>query len=270
MNEPAASPATDPTDPARTGQGARFAVRAARSEAEAEAASRLRYAVFVDELGGDGPQVDHAARLERDRFDAFCDQLLLIDRAEGDRVIGTYRTMDAAQAARAGGFYSETEYDLAPLYRDGRAMMEFGRSCLAPEYRGGPAMHAMWSHILHMVRARGVALLFGVGSFPGTDPGALAAPLSILHHRHRTPAPLRPEARPPGAVSMDLTPGDRLDRKAAMRAMPALIKAYLRLGAAVGEGAWIDHDFGCTDVFLLLDMDRLNTRQARLYERPLT
>jgi L-ornithine Nalpha-acyltransferase len=46
-----------------------YALRLAATAEDLTAAQRLRYEVFVAELGGDGPLVDHAARLERDAFD---------------------------------------------------------------------------------------------------------------------------------------------------------------------------------------------------------
>jgi putative hemolysin len=241
-----------------------FEVRLASSAADLRAAQRLRYEVFVEELGGQGPLVDHAARLERDRFDPFFDHLLLIDR-ERDRVVGVYRLMGEAQAARAGGFYSEGEYDLTALRRSGRRLLELGRSCLHRDYRGGAGMHQLWSALADHVAREGIEVLFGVASFPGTDAQALAAPLSLLHQRHLAPEALRPRARPGGFQSMDLVPEDGLDRRAAMLAVPSLIKAYLRLGGTVGEGAFLDRAFNCTDVCLVLDTANLSARQARFY-----
>jgi len=241
-----------------------FEVRLASSAADLRAAQRLRYEVFVEELGGQGPLVDHAARLERDRFDPFFDHLLLIDR-ERDRVVGVYRLMGEAQAARAGGFYSEGEYDLTALRRSGRRLLELGRSCLHRDYRGGAGMHQLWSALADHVAREGIEVLFGVASFPGTDAQALAAPLSLLHQRHLAPEALRPRARPSGFQSMDLVPEDGLDRRAAMLAVPSLIKAYLRLGGTVGEGAFLDRAFNCTDVCLVLDTANLSARQARFY-----
>ena len=58
-----------------------------------------------------------------------------------------------------------------------------------------------------------------------------------------------------------------LDRKAAMMQIPSLIKAYLRLGGTVGEGAFVDHQFNTVDVCLIMDTAKLNARQARIYER---
>ena len=251
------------------GVAADFEVRLARTEAELRAAQRLRYEVFVSELGGDGPMVDHEGRLERDRFDPFFDHLLLFDRAQ-DRLAGVYRVMRDDMAVRAGGFYSAAEYDVSPLLDSGRRLMELGRSCLAPAYRGGAALHHLWGALADYVTAHEVELLFGVASFKGTDPAALAAPLSLLHHRHLAPPELRVKAREGQGHRMDLIPEAELDRRAAMAAVPGLIKAYLRMGGHVGEGAFVDHDFNTTDVCLILDRRQMDARRARIYGGGLT
>jgi putative hemolysin len=66
---------------------------------------------------------------------------------------------------------------------------------------------------------------------------------------------------------MDLLPKDQLDRKAAMLAVPALIKAYLRLGGVVGQGAYIDRDFNTIDVCLIMDTEKLNAKQRSIYTK---
>jgi putative hemolysin len=215
----------------------RFRVELARDAADIEAAQRLRYTVFVEELGGDGPLVDHAARLERDRFDPVFDHLILRDSARGDAVVGVYRLLREEGAARAGQFYSEDEYDLAPLRASGRRLLELGRSCVAQPYRGGEALYHLWQGLGRYVEDHAIEVLFGVASFHGTDVKALAQPLSLLHHRHLAPPALRVRARAGHFQPMNLIPEEALDRAAAMRAVPALIKAYLRLGGCVGEGA---------------------------------
>ncbi|RMD89802.1 MAG: GNAT family N-acetyltransferase [Alphaproteobacteria bacterium] len=248
-----------------------FELRLAADEADRRAAQRLRYDVFVRELGGDGPLVDHARGLERDRFDAHADHLMLLDRAREARglspVVGVYRLMREEQARAAGGFYSAAEYDLAPLLGSGRRLLELGRSCLHPEYRGGAAMMHLWGGLAEYVERHGIELMFGVASFHGTDVAALAEPLSLLHARHLAPEEIRPRALPGHFQSMDLVPRDQIDRRRAMLATPALIKAYLRLGGFVGEGAFVDHAFNTTDVCLVLDTARLNPRQREIYTR---
>ena len=244
-----------------------LSVRLATSEADLRAAQRLRYDVFVDELGGDGPLVDHEARLERDRFDPFYDHLLLVDEARSGAVVGVYRLMREDQAARAGQFYSEDEYDLAALRESGRRLLELGRSCLAPAYRGGPGMFHLWQGLASYVAEHGIDMLFGVASFHGTDIARLSAPLSLLHHRHLAPERLRVRARAEHFQPMDLVPEAQIDRRAAMLQVPALIKAYLRLGGFVGEGAFVDRAFNTTDICLVMDTERLSATQRAIYAK---
>jgi len=248
-----------------TANAPRFRVELAHDAADIGAAQRLRYEVFVEELGGDGPLVDHAARLERDRFDPVFDHLVLRDMGRAGAVVGVYRLMREEGAARAGQFYSEDEYDLAPLRASGRRLLELGRSCVARPYRGGEALYHLWQGLARYVEEHRIEVLFGVASFHGTDAGALAQPLSLLHHRHLAPPELRVRALEGHFQRMDLVPEDAIARAAAMRAVPALIKAYLRLGGCVGEGAYIDHAFNTTDVCLVMDTARLNARQRALY-----
>lgn len=246
------------------GKSADFEVRLARTDSELHAAQRLRYDVFIAELGGSGTLVDHELRLERDRYDDFVDHLILIDKHTGETV-GVYRLLRREMAEKAGGFYSENEYDLGLLKQSGREMLELGRSCLHPDYRGGMAMHKLWAGLAAFVSAHRVEILFGVASFHGTDVAKLAQPLSLLHHAYLAPEKLRVRALGDAYQSMDLIPDDELDRRRAMVQVPSLIKAYLRLGGCVGEGAFVDHAFNTTDVCLIMDTTRLSERQAKIY-----
>ena len=237
-----------------------FRTRLARSDADLRAAQRLRYRVFVAELGAAGPLVDHDARIEVDARDAFSDHLLLEDLARpDDPVVGVYRIMDQRQAAAAGGFATAAEFDLAPLLAAGRPLLELGRSCLLPAYRGGPAMMHLFAALARLTSRADGAILFGVASFHGTDVAALAQPLALLHGDHLAPPALRPRAIGPGARVCSPTPVP--DRKTALRQVPALIKAYLRLGGAVGEGACIDPAFNTVDVCMILDTAAMTPAQ---------
>jgi L-ornithine Nalpha-acyltransferase len=243
-------------------------LRLAQSPRDLAAAQRLRYGVFVQELGGDGPLVDHAARLERDDFDAIFDHLLLIDPTRDadalDDVVGVYRLLPGDRVG-AGRFYSEGEYDLGALRTSGRRLLELGRSCVHADYRGGAAMLLLWNGLADYVLEREIEVMFGVASFHGTDVGPLRAPLAYLHAHHLAPPALRVRARAPGYQRMDL-PG-LVDKKAALAAMPALIRAYLRLGGYVGEGAWVDTAFNTTDVCLVMDTVRMSAKHRAFYLR---
>jgi len=249
----------------------RYRVRLARTDSEVRAAQRLRYEVFIRELGGDGPGVDHAAGLERDEFDRVALQLLLFDThrpgAPEDQVVGAYRLLPGDIAAEFGRFYCDGEYDLAPLRATGRRLLELGRSCVSAAYRGGPAMFLLWNALADFVLENRIEILFGVASFHGTDIESLRLPLSWLHRNHLAPEHLRVRALPGGFHSLDLLPGEALDRTAAMVRMPALIKAYLRLGGFVGDGAFIDHAFNTTDVLLLMDTAAMSEKHKGFYTR---
>ncbi|WP_062563619.1 GNAT family N-acetyltransferase [Paracoccus aminovorans] len=247
-----------------------FETRLATDETDLLAAQRLRYRVFVEELGGDGTMVDHADRLERDEFDPVVDHLVLVDNRRSrqalDHVVGVYRLLPGDRAERFGRFYCDSEYDLTALRAAGRSLLELGRSCVDPAFRGGSGMFLMWNALAEYVLGREIEILFGVASFHGTDAQALAQPLSWLHHHHLAPATLRPRARPEGFQAMDLIPEAELDRRAAMTGMPALIKAYLRLGGLVGEGAYLDRPFNTTDVFLMVDTRAMSEKHRKFYE----
>ena len=248
-----------------------YTLRLARDARDLRAAQRLRYRVFVEELGANGPLVDHPARLERDAFDDVFEHLLLIDnRADPhglDYVAGVYRLLPCDRLGPGGRFYSEGEYDLSPLRQSGRKLLELGRSCVHPDHRGGTGMFHLWNGLADYVLDRGIDILFGVASFHGTDIARLTPSLAYLHHHHLAPPGLRVFAREEGRQRMDLLPREALDRRAAMAATPALIKAYLRLGGFVGEGAWIDHAFNTTDVCLVMDTARMSERHRGFYTR---
>jgi len=246
-----------------------FSVRLAQTDADILGAQRLSYRVFVEELGSDGALVDHIHRFEQDGFDVHSHHLILVDEARDaqapDHVVGAYRLLDQTGAAAAGQFYSESEYDLGKLKRSGRRLLELGRSCLDRDYRGGSAMFHLWKALAAFVQERQIDILFGVASFHGTDAVKLGLPLSLLRSRYLAPEPLRVRALEAGYQSMEVMADEAIDRRLAMMQMPALIKAYLRLGGVVGEGAYTDHAFNTTDVCLIMDTAAMPSRRRALY-----
>ncbi|MEM9047607.1 MAG: GNAT family N-acyltransferase [Pseudomonadota bacterium] len=250
----------------------RFTARIAQSEAEIAAAQRLRYRVFVEEMGATPAPDDAAVRLERDRFDPYFDHLILIDNTVEaadplDRVIGVYRLMRGEVARTGIGFYGATEYDLGKLLRGPRRVVELGRSCVHPDYRGGIAMHLLWSALAGYVIRHEIEVMFGVASFHGADPEPLAEPLSYLWHNHLAPADLRVTTLPQHYVEMNRMPAEAVSAQRAMKAVPALIKAYLRLGGFVGDGAYADTEFNTVDVCLVMDTTRMADRYRAYYEK---
>jgi putative hemolysin len=65
--------------------------RLATTPAEIEAAQRLRYEVFYVEMNAQPTPEMQAQARDFDQYDPYCRHMLVIDRAHGDRIIGTYR-----------------------------------------------------------------------------------------------------------------------------------------------------------------------------------
>lgn len=244
-------------------------VRLAETEDEVEQAQRLRYRVFYEEMSATPSPEMRAQRRDFDRFDEVCDHLLVVDRAVHDddgqpAVVGTYRLMRDEYAERAGGFYSAGEYDLTPMLRGlpaGTRHLELGRSCILKDYRTKPGtMQLLWRGVMAYVARFNIDLMFGCASLAGTDPDALAAPLSYLYHYHLLPPEIRVRARPELYVEMNRLPKDAIDPKEALRALPPLVKGYARAGALIGDGAVIDRQFGTTDVFIYLPVSNIDRR----------
>jgi putative hemolysin len=188
------------------------------------------------------------------------------DAADG-RVVGTYRVMRRAAAAAKGGFYSESEYDIRPLLDLPGEILELGRSCVDAAYRTRLTMNLLWQTIAAYVFHHDVEVMFGCASLSGTDAAAHAKALSYLYHYHLAPPAFRPKALPERYIDMRGVAREQLDPKAALAALPPLVKGYLRLGGFVGDGAVIDRDFNTTDVSIVVKTDLITEKYSRHYER---
>jgi putative hemolysin len=245
-------------------------LRLAETPAEIDAAQALRYRVFYEEMGAHADAATLAAKRDVDGFDAVADHLLVLDHDLGEgpaAVVGTYRLIRRPGAAKLGGFYSAAEFDLAPLLTFPGEVMELGRSCVAGPYRTRGTLQLLWRGIAAFVFRHRIDVMFGCASLPGTDLDLLAPQLAYLHANHLAPPALRPRALPQRHVAMDQLPTAAIDMKAAVVALPPLIKGYLRLGGFVGDGAVIDAQFNTTDVCIVVKTDLITDKYYRHYER---
>ncbi|PDT86364.1 GNAT family N-acetyltransferase [Sinorhizobium sp. BJ1] len=261
-----AAPATDVL-----GRIANLETRLARSAAEIDAAQAVRYRVFVEEMKAQvAPEAERRKR-DVDGWDAICDHLLVLDTSiEGDpeeQIVGTYRLLRQEVAARAGGFYSASEFAIGNLlaHHPGKRFMELGRSCVLPEYRTKRTVELLWQGNWAYALKHGIDAMFGCGSFPGVVPEEHALALSFLHHNVLARDEWTVAARPELFRTMDLMPSEAINPKKALAALPPLIKGYMRLGAMVGEGAVVDHAFRTTDVLIVLPISNISGRYLNYY-----
>jgi putative hemolysin len=255
-------------------------VRLAETAEEIDAAQALRYRVFYEEMGARPTPEMEACKLDFDDLDDYCDHLLVFDhmRKNKSKVIGTYRLIRRSAAKSFGRFYSSDEYDITPLMQYPGEILELGRSCIDAEYRTGQVMQLLWRGLTSYVFRYDIQLMFGCASLPGTDPQALALPLSYLHYHHLAPPGLCPKALPERYVDMRLMPREafdpnvafdslKVDPRSGANSLPPLIKGYIRVGGFVGDGAVIDMQFNTTDVCIIVKTELITGRYIRHYER---
>jgi len=218
---------------------------------------RLRFQVFAGEGGARlSPPPGTPPGHDADRFDAFCAHLMVRAIGLGDdsgEVVGTYRLLTPDAARRAGGFYSETEFDLASLAPWRSRMAELGRSCIHPAWRTGGTILALWSAVGDFMMLHGLDVAFGSASVAMSDGGHAAASLwRQLSEAHL--APVERRVRPLRPLALE-TLRDDLDVET-----PSLIRGYLRCGAELLGPPAHDPDFGTADLPMLMTLDGLPRR----------
>jgi putative hemolysin len=258
--------------PAPLGQLDSLDVRLAQKPKDVRRAQKLRYRVFYEEMAAVADYRTRLARRDIDAFDAICDHLLVRDHQSVQlglqlkpKVVGTYRLLRQSVAARHGSFYSAGEFEIGALTARHPHLnfLELGRSCVLAPYRNKRTVELLWHGIWAYVLQHRVDVMFGCASLEGIDPERLALPLSYLHHFASAPAEWRAQPVPERRIEMNRMSRDAIDAKAAWRALPPLIKGYLRLGAFVGDGAVIDHQFGTTDVLMILPVSAISARYVQ-------
>jgi putative hemolysin len=228
-------------------------IRWATTWTDVREVQRLRYRVFALEMGARVPSHHHG--LDADKFDAYCDHLLVRESPAG-AVIGTCRVLAGRQAQAAGGLYSDEAFDLAPLDRLRPGMAEVGRACVDARHRDGGVILALWQALADYMVDHQLSTMVGCCSVPLTDGGRAASSLwRRLSRTHMVEPELQVKPKLPFPVHL-------LDSTREVEA-PALLKGYLRLGAKVlGPPAW-DPSFGCADLPLLLRLDGIAPRYGR-------
>jgi putative hemolysin len=208
-----------------------------------------------------------AANRDFDEFDTVCDHLLVIDhsRPEDEAVVGTYRLIRREMAARRGSFYSSSEFDISRIIDYPGEILELGRACVALPYRGR-GINLLFRGIANYVSRYNIEVMFGCASLPGTDPAANALSLSYLYYYHLAPPALRAVAVSERYVEMRQVASHDIDPATAMFEIPPLLKAYLRLGGFIGDGAVIDPQFQTTDVCIIVKTDLITDKFARHYQ----
>ncbi|HKI42133.1 MAG: GNAT family N-acetyltransferase [Mycobacterium sp.] len=253
------NPATSPS------AGPRYSLLLSTDPGMIEAAQRLRYDVFSSTPGFTLPAVADEPR-DVDRFDEYCDHLLVRDDDTGE-LVGCYRMLTPAGAIAAGGLYTETEFDVRAFDPLRPSLVEMGRAVVRDGHRNGGVVLLMWAGILAYLDRYGYDYVTGCVSVPiggesdGETPASqLRGVRDFILGRHAAPPEYRVRPYRPvrvGGLALDDIPAPPRP------VVPPLMRGYLRLGAQVcGEPAH-DPDFGVGDFCVVLDKRRADTRYLR-------
>ena len=248
-------------------------VRLAENNLEIDAAQALRYKVFFEEMKAKPNLKQKKSKRDFDSFDHYFDHILVIDHNIAgkitDKVVGTYRVNKGNYEGKKNFFYTSGEYNLDKLIKFSGNILELGRSCVDKNYRNGKTMQLLWSFIAQYVAKYDIKIMFGCASFPGIDVNTHSYALSYLYKKYLAPSNIRPIALKERFISMNINNGHENDKnfKNFISSIPPLIKGYIRLGAFVGDGAVIDHEFNTIDVCIVLPTAKIASRYMEHYDR---
>lgn len=233
-----------------------FRVEWASTVQDVREAQRLRYQVFVDEMGAVLQAEERSlSGHDVDSLDDFCEHL--IARADGGlhdgEVIATCRVLSPLGALRAGHRYTDLEFDLAPIDDLLSHSLEMGRVCVHREWRNGLLVMGLWREIGRRMSLEQLDTLMGCCSVTLEPDGAVARRLwHDLQHDHLAPPHRRVVARHPLDIG-SCEPGSPAP-------VPALFNAYLRCGGKLLGPPAIDRLFNTADFPMYMCLSDLPTR----------
>lgn len=250
----------------------RFEIRFAQNKIEIIESQKLRHKVFIEEMGGLRNNLSLVSNLESDKFDDFCRHLIIIDHKNSKqfpngKIIGVTRLMLIEDSKNGIGFYCSQEFNINSIISTKKECLEIGRTCIDNEYRNTLILHFLWIELGSFCSKTGVKILFGVASFSGNNVKKIEMALSHIHNNYLAPPKIRPMALEHGYIKMNIVPKDKINKLNALKQMPSLLKSYLRLGAKVGEGAFMDKELNTIDVLIMIDVSNMTNKYKIYYEK---
>jgi len=247
-----------------------FEVRLAKNFKDIDAAQNLRFRVFYEELKAKPTIKNILYEKDFDELDPFCDHLLVIDHNKSSTrksIVGTYRLIRRPMTQIHGKFYTEGEFDIKKILKKKGEVLELGRSCVEQNYRDKPIIKLLWKAISAYMEHYKIKILFGCASFTGINYKKYKEQLSYIYHYHLAPEEILPKALPPNNIKLNYCQKKDLDTYKIFKTLPPLLKGYLRLGAYVGDGAFIDKQFNTIDICIVLKSDSLKKRYVNFHKK---
>jgi putative hemolysin len=252
----------------------KYRLRLAESREDREDACRLRFKVFNIEMG-EGLESSYQTGLDTDKFDLFCEHLLVEDKVTR-RIVGTYRMQSGETAAANLGYYSEQEFHFASYEALRAGILELGRASIDREHRTPEVLTLLWRGIAQYATNMGLRYLIGCSSLNSQDPCEGWQMYRQVDHYRVSPEfatePTTAYACPTEQEGADAQPLPLQDASSlpALPKVPRLLRTYLAIGARIcAPPAW-DREFGTIDFLTLLDLKMLSSSARNHFLAPLT
>lgn len=237
----------------------RYAARFAETEADVEAAQRLRHLAFIAGSGA----VPRGDGRDADAFDAICRHVLVEEMKTG-HLVCCFRLLPLRDGGEINMSYSAQYYELSRLSEFDGPMVEMGRFCIHPDCRDPDILRVAWGAMTRFVDEEGVEMLFGCSSFHGTDAQGYLDAFAMLKARHLAPKRWLPKVKAPDVFRFARRLRRKPDAKRAMLTMPPLLRTYLAMGGWVSDHAVVDRDLNTLHVFTGLEIRAIPRSRARL------
>ncbi len=231
----------------------RYRTRLAETEADVQAAQRLRHLAFHGTDEG----------LDADGFDPVCVHMLVEEIRTG-QLVCCFRFLPLPDGSQIGRSYSAQYYELSALEEFEGPMVEMGRFCIHPDLKDPDVLRVAWGAMTRYVDETGVELLFGCASFQGTDADSYLDAFAMLRDRHLAPKRWLPRVKAPTVFRFASRLRRKPDMKQAMLRMPPLLKTYLMMGGWVSDHAVVDTQMNTLHVFTGVEINAIPPGRKRL------
>ena len=238
-------------------QTSNILIKLASEKEEYDQIWKLRYFDLI--LNYNKDQVNEE-EIDKDIYDDVCDHLIAVDTLT-NKVVGTYRLIKKSHLKDIKAFLTETEFDLFNLKQ--YEILEVGRAVVKEEYRDGITISMLWKGVIRYAVSENIDFMIGTASFHGINPCDYEDTLSYLYYNHLSSEDIRCYALKDSYSPINLK--KEYDLEVAKKNMPPLIKGYLRLGATIGDGAYLDISFNSLDVLIVLKIKEINPRYLKRY-----
>lgn len=236
-----------------------YEIKIAQISKEIEAAQKLRFEIFnLEKKEG---IANSKEGIDADRFDKYCDHLIVIDKSK-DLVVGTYRLLLDSHLKNGIGFHSEEIFELNGIKGSKRRLLELGRSCVHKDYRNSTVIALLWNGIATYIKENYVKYIFGCARLNTIEPLKVSEAYVLLREKYlNNDFKVNPK---PENVFIGLNPNVTIQNvRKIFRELSPLIKGYLNLGAQICSEPAVNLEFSSVVFFMLLDMDRIKNSYKR-------